>query len=154
MSRRGIKPRPVWEDRFALPKRPELLAPFSRQQRGLIDLVREQLLALPSVEESLTWRGLPWRWTFAYSMEGESDRPWAYLIPHPGKPVFVVPMASSRPDPFIDPRRSSRMVREAVAQAMRVGDMIWPQWELSSRALTDELLDIARRRHDSLMAAV
>ena len=55
MSRRGIRLRPVWEDQYTLPQREDLLSPLPKQQRVLVDLIRERVLSLPSVEEVLSW---------------------------------------------------------------------------------------------------
>lgn len=143
--------RPAWQDRFALPSRDELLCAFGTQQRRLLDLVREHMLALESVEESLSWRGIPWRWTFGYSMEGENDRPWAYLVPQPGKPLFAMPVTSLALE-ALDARKHSRVLREGVSHASQVAGVFWPTWELTSKTLTEELLVLARRRHGTLVA--
>lgn len=110
-------------------------------------------MSLPEVEESLTWRGIPWRWTFGYSMEGESDRPWAFLVPHPSHPMFVMPI----PDhdlPSLNLRRASRGIRDAIGPATHVAGTIWPQWELTTKALAEDLIGLAQRRYECLHAAV
>lgn len=151
MHRRARYARPAWEDRFAMPSREDLLEAFGRQQRHLIDLMSERLLSLESVEESLSWRGIPWRWTLAYCMEGETDRPWAYLVPRPGKPLFAMPIMSDTID-LLDARKLSRVLRDGLAAAVNVAGVRWPQWELTGKPLTEELLALAKRRHDALLA--
>lgn len=151
MSRKGIKLRPAWEERFRLPTRDDLLNAFNRPQRHLIDVLRTGLLALESVEESLTWRGIPWRWSLSYSQEGESDRAWAYLVPQPAKAVFCLPIAADSLE-SLPLRKLSRPVRDSIFAATQVGGVYWPQWELVSRTQVDDLFLLARRRHESLLA--
>jgi hypothetical protein len=151
MSRRGIRLRPVWEDQYTLPQRADLLSPLPRQQRVLVDLIRERVLALPSVEEVLSWRGIPWRWAFGYSMEGEADRPFAYLIPCPVKPMFSMPFTAEQCRRLTF-TKLSRPVRDSISGSMQVAGVRWPQWELTSKTLADELLTLARKRHELLLA--
>jgi len=148
MPRRGVRLRPVWEDQYTLPKRVDLLADIPKPQRGLVETVREHLLKLPSVEEALSWRGIPWRWTFGYSLEGEGDRPFAYLVPSPVKPIFAMPFNAAQCRNL----HASRAVMDSLVVATRVGGVLWPQWELSSRTLVEELLTTARKRCELLLA--
>ena len=148
MPRRGVNLRPVWEDQYTLPKRADLLSAIPRPHRGLVDTVRERLLKLPSVEETLSWRGIPWRWTFGYSLEGEGDRPFAFLVPSPVRPIFAMPFNAAQCRNL----RASRAVMDGLVQATRVGVVLWPQWDLSGRPLVEELLTVAQKRCEILLA--
>jgi hypothetical protein len=150
MPRRAIRARPFWEDRYTLPRRADLLSTFTKQQAALIQFVRDQLLGLPSVEETLSWRGIPWRWTLGYSLEGEADKPFAYLIPSPGRPIFAIPIGPGQLEAAC-PAKASRPVRDTIAGAMQVGGIRWPQWELTSRTLSEDLIAVARRQYHALL---
>jgi hypothetical protein len=151
MSRKGIKLRPVWEDQYTLPKRADLLDPMAKPQRAIVDLMRERLLTLPSVEEVLSWRGIPWRWTFGYSLEGDPSPPFAYLIPSPTKPMFSMPFSVEEAK-RLEVIKISRPVRESIGLSMQVAGVHWPQWELTSKTLAEELITLARKRHESRLA--
>lgn len=145
MSRKASKPRIAWEDRFAAPEVPELLDALARQQATLVEQARDGLRALGEVSESVVWHGIPWRWTFAFAFEDEPERPWAYLVPQPGRPLLSIPLTAEVVS-ALPMKRLSKGVRDAIAGATLVGGVYWPQWPLTSRAQVDELILIARRR--------
>lgn len=150
MSRKQAKPRIAWEDRFARPSVGELLEPFAKHQATLIEHIREELLALEGVRETIIWRGT-WRWTFAYTADGDGERPWAYVVPQPGRPLVAIPL---NPDAIaaLPLRRLSKAVRDGIALAARVGDVAWPQWEPLGRGQADELLTVAKKKHELLLS--
>jgi len=152
MARKWLKPRLAWEDRFAMPEASDLLGRFHRQHSSLIQQAREGLRALGDVTESIVWRGVPWRWTFAYSDEGEQERSWAYLVPQPGRPMLAIPLTAEQVD-ALPMKRLSKSVRDGIMLAATVGGVYWAQWELTSRPQVDELIGIARRRRESSTAA-
>lgn len=148
MSRKAPKPRMAWEDRFATPDADDLLRGFHRHHTALIQQAREGILALGEVTESIVWRGVPWRWTFAFSEEGEAERAWAYLIPQPGRPLLAIPLTAEHVD-GLPMKRLSKSVRDGIGLAAMVGGVYWAQWDLTSRPQVDELIGIARRRRES-----
>ena len=148
MSRRAVKPRIAWEDRFASPDASDLLAPFTKTQAILVESIREGLAELGDVAESIVWHGVPWRWTFAFATEGEPERPWAYLVPQPGRPLLAMPLSAEIVS-ALPMRKLSKSVRDGLTLASLVGGVYWPQWPLIGRSQVEELIGIARRRHDA-----
>jgi hypothetical protein len=149
--RRGIKERLAWEDRFSAPAVDDLLAEFGKQQLQLIEHARDGLLGFGGVTEKVSWLGIPWRWTLAYGVEGSGDRPWAYLVPQPGKPLLAIPMTSDMVK-ALPLRRLPKFIRDVIAFSPRVAGVHWMQWELTGRGMVDELLDLARRKHEVVLS--
>lgn len=143
MSRKAPKPRIAWEDRFGAPDASELLDALARPHTVLVEQARDGLRALGEVTESVVWHGIPWRWTFAFA--DEPERPWAYLVPQPGRPLLSIPLTAEVVT-ALPMKRLSKAVRDAIAGATLVGGVYWPQWPLTSRAQVEELVLIARRR--------
>jgi hypothetical protein len=151
MTRRAHKPRVAWEDRFEMPTPDALVAGFPRHVVGLIQTTREGLLGFPGVREDVIWRGT-WRWTLAYTLESDSERPWAYLVPKPGHPVLALPMSGELVG-ALPVKKISKAVRDGIVLAAQVGGVYWPQWELTTKGLVEELLILARRKHLSIHPA-
>jgi hypothetical protein len=149
MSRKAVKPRIAWEDRFAAPDADDLLAPFPKYQAAFIEQIREGMSGLGGVVESIVWHGVPWRWTFAYASEAEPERPWAYLVPQPGRPLLAMPL-TAEVIAALPMKKLSRPVRDGIALAALVGGVYWPQWPLTARSQVEELILIARRRHEGM----
>ena len=152
MSRKAAKPRIAWEDRFAAPDAGELLAPFAKTQGVLLQSVRDGLAGLGDVIETIVWHGVPWRWTFAFAWESEPERPWAYLVPQPGRPLLAMPL-TGEVIAGLPMRKLSKSVRDGLTLASLVGGVYWPQWPLVGRAQVEELIGIARRRQEALGVA-
>lgn len=150
MSRKAPKPRIAWEDRFQQPGAGELLAPFHKQHTFLLTHARDGLASLPGVVESIEWRGVPWRWSFVYRIEGDGERPWAYLVPQPGRPVLALPLDTSLAGSSTV-RKMSRGVRDTILFSTQVAGVFWPQWELNSRTQLEEVLSLAKRKHEKLL---
>jgi hypothetical protein len=150
MPRKSVKPRAAWEDRFARPTVADLLQGLPKQPGSLVEHVREEVLALGGVRESVVWSGT-WRWTLAYTVEGEPERPWMYIVPQPARPILAIPLT---PDAIavLPLRKLSRSVRDAIALAARVGDTAWPQWDLAGRSQTDQVLAVAKKKYELLLA--
>lgn len=148
MSRKTSKPRIAWEDRFAAPDATELLEALARPQAALVEQARQGLRALGDVSDSVVWHGIPWRWTFAFAFADEPERPWAYLVPQPGRPLLSIPLTADVVS-ALPMKRLSKAVRDAIAAATLVGGVYWPQWPLTSRAQVEELILIARRRAEA-----
>lgn len=149
--RRGFKERVAWEDRFTAPTADELLANFGKQQSQLIEIAREGLLGCEGVTERVMWLGIPWRWTLAYGVEGSGDRPWAYLVPQPGKPLVALPMTTEMVK-SLPIRRLPKFIRDVIAFSPRVAGVHWMQWELTGRGMVEELLGLARRKHGGVLS--
>jgi hypothetical protein len=147
MNRRASKQRNCWEDRFRAPTFSELRGVLNKPHEHLLEVARERLIGLEGVQESIEWRGIPWRWTLAYAVEGRS---LAYLVPQPGRPRMAIPLADDLLA-AMDLRKASKLVRDAIVFAPRVGDVIWPAWDLQNRAQIDELVGVARRKHELLL---
>jgi hypothetical protein len=73
-------------------------------------------------------------------------RPWAYLVPQPGRPVLALPITEEVAASMSD-RKFSRAVRDSVALAPLINGVRWTQWELTSRTQGEELLALARLSH-------
>lgn len=128
------RPHP-WFDQFRTPAEKTLLAGQDEIQTELFSRLRAALAA--DLTETLAWRGIPWRWSFAYtSIDG--DTPAAFLIPEPGKPQLAVPL----PIAFVDTlkvRRLSKPVRDGILLAKPVSGILWAEWDLTSQTLVDDL---------------
>lgn len=151
MTRRAIKPRPVWEDRFQSPTLDDLRAGLAKQHAQLFDQAREQLLAFDGVRESVVWHGVPWRWTVTIAPAGDPRSPIAYLIPQPGRPLVAIPLPVEALS-SIPLRRMSKAIRDGIVFAAEVGGVHWPTWELQSKPLIDEIVNLLRRRLEASLA--
>jgi hypothetical protein len=151
MPRRSIKPRNPWEDRFETPSAAALLASFPRHQAAILQVIRDGLTALAGARETVVWRGT-WCWTLAYTLETEPERPWAYLVPRPMRPVLALPLTGDMVA-ALPVKRISKAVRDGIALAPLVGGIYWPACELAHRTVAEELLLLARRKHAILTAA-
>jgi len=149
--RRALKNRIAWEDRFNAPSVEELLAEFGKQQLHLIEDAREGLLAFGGITERVTWLGIPWRWTLAYGVHSSGERPWAYLVPQPGKPVLALPMTSEMVK-TLPMRRLPKFIRDVIAFSPRVAGVHWMQWELTGRGMVEELIELARRKREGALS--
>lgn len=146
-----IKPRIAWEDRFHTPTLDELLEGYTKQHSQLIDQARQGVLALDSVTEVIAWHGIPWRWTLAYGIEGSQERPWAYIIPQPAKPLLALPLSGE----FVETlpmRKLPKFVRDSIPLAPRVAGVHWVQWELTGKSQVDDLIALTRRKHEVMLA--
>jgi len=88
MSRRVVKPRIAWEDRFASPDADDLGS--IHQDSGRADRIGP---ARGWSGSAMWWSrscgtGCRGRWTFAFALDSEPERPWAYLVPQPGRPLL------------------------------------------------------------------
>jgi hypothetical protein len=152
MSRRAGKNGIAWENRFERPTLGRLLAGLSKEHASVVNHARKGLLSVNGSRELLIWYGLPWRWTFAYQAP-DSDRPWGFIIPRPALPGLCLPIGDELVGALVE-AGLSRFVRSGLANAPRVGRTYWAQWDLASKLQADELLHIARRRHEEQFATV
>jgi hypothetical protein len=140
-----VKARLAWEDRFRAPTWEELRNASNRQMASLLEHAREKLVRLPNVRERLAWHGIPWRWSLAFSVPCDPDRPVAFLVPQPNHPRLAVPLPAEVLAQINLPRYS-KPVREAILHAPQVAGVRWPAWELLNRNQFAELLDLIHAR--------
>lgn len=143
------KTRPLWEDRFSRPSAEALLAEIPKPASQLVTTFQDSMLALEGVTEELAWQGIPWRWSFVFSHEG---RPLAYLVPSPTKPLVCIPVSAAALA-AIPPRKLSKSAREVITQSPSVAGSHWANWELSSKAQSDEILTLVQFLRDAAAAA-
>ncbi len=138
--------RPVWEDRFAKPTADALRTSIDPVHADLFDLARTRLAALPGAAEDLVWHGIPWRWTFVYRQGPEAAcSAIAYLVPKPDRPLIAIPIPHQVLS-SVRLKKSSRLIREGLSQAKVVAGVYWPQWELASKSLLDEVVSLIEHR--------
>lgn len=134
-----------WSDRFHQPTLAELVAPLPPVVAPLVDFLRtgarlraarEQL----NVVEEIRWLGVPWHWSLMLRTARDPSRGWVYVIPQPERPAVVIPLVQAA---VPDLRHASKAVRDGVVFARLVGSVRWAQWDLTSRTLADEILNLA-----------
>lgn len=138
--------RPVWEDRFDKPTCDALRAALDPAHVDLFDLARARLAALSDAVEDLVWHGIPWRWTLVYRQRQDATgSALAYLVPKPDRPLIALPIPHEVLS-SVPLKKSSRMIRDGLTQAKVVAGVYWPQWELTSRSLLDEIVMLVEHR--------
>jgi hypothetical protein len=146
MARKSaLPPRRAWEDRYRTPNPEDLIRGMEGPGRELFLHVRGELAALAGVRESLSWQGIPWRWSFSYRMAGGREA-FAFLVPQPGRPLLGLPLGECVFDTVLE-SKISKPVREAILHAPAIGSVRWTQWELTSRTQAEDLLILARCAH-------
>lgn len=139
------KPAGIWENKFRSPTADDLLGALSKTHAQLVEAARARLREAPASREEIVWNGLPWRWTFSYRGEGEPARFWAYVVPEPARPRIVLPLTLDELS-RLPLRKLTKTVRDPLAHGVEVDGVHWVEWELTSRALLDEVLTLARHR--------
>lgn len=135
----------IWENKFRSPTGAELLHGLAKPHAALVDEARTRLLGVSGAREEIVWHGLPWRWTFSYRGEGALSRPWAYLVPEPAKPRLVLPLTLEELSRF-PLRKLTKPARDPLSHGVEVDGVHWVEWEISVRALMDEVLTLAVAR--------
>lgn len=143
--------RTPWEDRFSQPTEQEVLSHYNRQLTGCAAGARKVLRTAFSSTERLEWKGIPWRWTFVFESPIPSIS--AFLIPLPAAPRVVITIPGSVA-PQLATRHSPRMLRDAISAAVGVGGILWPTWDIETKARADELAEALSLVRHSLMAEV
>lgn len=141
MPSQAAKTRIAWQDRFHTPTAQRLLADIQRGFTSPIEHIRAKLLAGEAIHESVIWSGV-WNWTLAYTHNGDSGPAWAYIVPDPAHPRLCLPF----PDGLLGElpvKKISKTVRDALVHATSVDGVRWPTWELTSKALGDDLFVLA-----------
>lgn len=149
--KRGVKARNAWEDRFQTPRVEDLLGVFTKAQLQLIEQARESILSLGGVSETISWLGIPWRWTLAFEVDGASERPWVYIIPQPGKPILALPMRGELVRSLSN-KRLPKFVRDVMVMSPKVAGVHWMQWELTGRGQVEELVSLAKHQHGAVLS--
>ncbi|HVZ93420.1 MAG TPA: hypothetical protein VG797_02815 [Phycisphaerales bacterium] len=145
------KQRTAWEDRFKTPTFEDLRSHYNKQLSSLIEMTRERLMSFPGVTEEVSWEGLPWRWTLTYRCPDDPTRAWAYLVPDPVAPKVSMPLTADMIGAF-PMHRMKKHIRDGVTGARVVGPIHWATFAVSSKAVLDDVLDLAKRKHQFVMA--
>lgn len=136
----ATKARPLWEDRFARPTAEALLGELPKPSAVLLASLRDGLLAMEGMTQDLSWQGVPWRWAFAFAAGG---RVAAYVVPNPVRPAACIPVPAGALAGTAG-KKLSKPVRDVIRLAPSIGGVQWPQWELSSKSIVDELTTLVR----------
>lgn len=134
--------KPPWIDRFHAPAAPRLLGDISRAAMPAVEHLRQRLLAVELVHESVLWRGV-WNWTLAYTHNGDAGPAWAYIVPDPAHPRVCVPFPEALLGE-LPTRKLGKTVRDALTHASAVDGVRWPTWELTSKALAEDVFALAQ----------
>lgn len=165
-SEGAFQPKLSWANKFLRPSPDQLVSQCATKQLGqLVEAARKELSALVGVSETLSWQGVPWRWSFVYSLAGEDagtpatgahvtlrSQPLAYLIPDPQRPQVSVPLSWQVVE-SLPMRRLKRFVRDGIVHSRLVGEVHWPTWDFSARSQLDEILDLIVRKYKLVGAA-
>lgn len=137
-----VKPRSLWEDRFARPTIQQLLGACPKTLAGVLDHARERLGEVEGVQEELSWQGIPWRWTLVYRHEADRERAFAFVVPDPMKPRLAVPIPNVLV-PGLLTKRITKGIRETLVHSPVVGTIRWCQWEASTQGQVEEIVALA-----------
>lgn len=142
----------AWNDKFRMPEVAQLRAGLTKPLQSVFDDAREELKQLEGVSESVSWQGVPWRWTLVYAMaEMPSERALAYLVPDPQRVQMCVPLNQEQIEK-IPMKRLKKSIRDGVLYARSVASVWWPTWDIQTRGALDEVLELVVRKH-KLVAA-
>ncbi|MCW5769917.1 MAG: hypothetical protein KIT19_14670 [Phycisphaeraceae bacterium] len=141
--------RTPWEDRFSQPTELEVLSHYNRQLNGCAAVARKVLRTALSTTERLEWKGIPWRWTFVFESPVPSIS--AFLIPLPASPRVVITIPGGIA-PQLATRHSPRILRDAISNAVGVGGMLWPTWDIDTKSRADEWAEALGLVRHSLMS--
>jgi len=134
-----------WHDRHRTPDEADLIEPVVAAETGaeLFDQARTGLVEDAGLEGTISWHGIPWRWSFAYARPGDTDNPIAYVVPEPGRPLFCCRVPVEVADE-ISAGRLHRSVREGLARGSLVGADLWVEWELTPGIRLEDLITLVR----------
>ncbi|GAB4555770.1 MAG: hypothetical protein Tsb0013_18560 [Phycisphaerales bacterium] len=137
-----------WHDKYNQPTIEDLRGHYTNPQAlALLDQARERLQQFEGIEEHLTWQGMPWRWCLAYTKEGDPTAALAFLVPDPERASIACPLI---PDMLrsMPAHRFKKHLKEVLLLANLVDGVYWPTFELTSKAQTEDVLDLVRRKFD------
>ena len=138
--------RAPWADRFRTPDVDDLLAPHAGPMVELIESARKRLLELDGIQETIVWRGIPWRWTFEYQFHGSSG--WASIIPEPDRPQIALPLPIDVIE-SLPMRRLKKAIRDGIIHGREVRRTRWCSWDITTMTQLDDIMDLVRRKHAS-----
>lgn len=141
--------RDCWHERYSTPRLEQLTARYVPPTSDLLLPLLGGLRAIEGGTEELRWFGIPWRWSLGFRHALDLGREWAVVVLKPEKPDLVVPLTHAALERFPS-RRFSRAIRDGIVHAPQVAGVFWAQWELSSRAQVDELLDLLKVKMDRM----
>ncbi len=137
----------AWNDKFRQPTEDELRAGLSKPLQQVFDDARERLVELDGESESLVWQGVPWRWTFVYTIEGAGEsRALAYVIPDPARLQICVPLTNEMVEK-LPLKRMKKSIRDGVVFARHVAGVSWPTWDIPTATALDEVFELVARKH-------
>lgn len=109
--------------------------------------VREALVRLPDVGESVRFMGATWRWTWEYGI-GNRKVCWVHIIGDTVSATFTV-SASEEDRLRKTPRLAAELVR-ALDEAQRTGPVKWCWLELADKRAVEVFLRFAARKGEWL----
>lgn len=145
-QKKNLIPRKAWEDRFRTPTADDLFDGLNKQFASLVETAREKLMAHPGVTESLSWQGLPWRWTLIYRQPQDNGRGWVYLVPDPTKPQIAMPLTAESVK-VLPLNRLKKHVKDGVTQARLVDSVYWATWEITGKTQLAEILELVQHKN-------
>lgn len=137
-----------WHDKYNQPELESLREHYQNPQAlALLDQARARLLKFDGVEEHLSWQGIPWRWSMLYIKQGDPTAALAYLVPNPERAIVAVPLV---PDMLrsMPAHRFKKHLKEVLLLANLIDGVYWPTFELTSKAQTEDIMDLVRRKFD------
>lgn len=137
----------AWEDRFRAATIDQLRAPLNKQLLGAFDAARERLQEMDGLSEELVWKGIPWRWTLAYTADRDED--WVFLVPQPTRPYLVLPL-SLETLTKLPVRRLSKFVRDGILHAACVAGVYWPQWDIQTKGQVEDVFAVVAMKYAAL----
>lgn len=145
----------AWNNKFHAPSVAQLRDGYAKPLVPVFDAVRETVLELKGVSESVAWHGVPWRWTMVYRCHGDDAAPvtraFAYLIPDPHRLQVCVPLDRQQVS-ALPMRRFKKGIRDAIIHARSVAGISWPSWDVPTRLALDDVADLIRRKHRLIAA--
>ena len=152
MGETEIYRRLPWKDRFNRPAVDRLREGLADDAIAIFDELREALLGLEGVEETLAWYGHSWYWTIAYRTR-HAEEPLAVIIPSPDDLQLAAPVDA---DFFksLSFKRMKRSLREGLDLAREPFHTRWAVWSVQAPRLSDDVIDLieAKLRHLAKMA--
>ncbi|MBY0312628.1 MAG: hypothetical protein K2W85_11210 [Phycisphaerales bacterium] len=144
----------AWNDKFRMPEVAQLRGGLNKPLQSVFDDAREELKRLEGVSESVSWQGVPWRWTLVYTMaEVPTERALAYLVPDPQRVQMCVPLNQEQIEK-LPMKRLKKSIRDGVVHARSVAGVWWPTWDVPTRGALDEVLELVVRKHKMVTASI
>jgi hypothetical protein len=109
--------------------------------------LRDGLLALDGVTETVRFMGTPWRWAWEYGV-GNRKLCWLHVVADTISATFTLSEAET--DRFSRLPRVAAEVTRAVAEGQRTGPVKWCWLALADRRAVDGFLRVARHKAEWL----